>query len=74
MHNSGGIYEFRSEKITTERFSILQARTHGVAAYCREALQPGIGNVNELADIVFYLHHPERRGRPLGSAEIALIN
>jgi hypothetical protein len=34
----------------------------------------GIRDVDKLTDIMFFLHHPERSGRPLASDEKALIN
>jgi hypothetical protein len=37
-------------------------------------LRVGIEDPIKLADIVFYLHHPERIGRPLQSYEVSLIN
>ena len=33
----------------------------------------GITNPDKIADIVFYLHHPERIGRPLEAGDTALI-
>ena len=36
-------------------------------------LRAGIEDPGKLADIVFYLHHPERNGRPLLSTETTLI-
>jgi hypothetical protein len=39
-----------------------------------KAIQAGITDANKLADIVFYLHHPERSGRLLGPGETGLIN
>ena len=40
----------------------------------QQALNAAIFNVNKLADIVFYLHHPERIGHPLKPHEAKLIN
>jgi len=39
-----------------------------------KARQAGIRDLTKLTDIVFYLHYPERIGRPLGPAETKLIN
>jgi hypothetical protein len=39
-----------------------------------KAIQAGIRDANKLADIVFYLHHPERNGRLLAAGETGLIN
>jgi hypothetical protein len=38
-----------------------------------KAIQAGKRNTDELTDIVFHLHHPERYGRPLAPDEGALI-
>jgi hypothetical protein len=57
--------------------SVYNAYTMGAMAWplvVEKAIQAGITNVNKLADIVFYLHHPERSGRPLGAGETSLIN
>ncbi len=38
------------------------------------AIQENIQDVDRLTSIIFYLHHPERLGRPLKSDETSLIN
>jgi hypothetical protein len=40
----------------------------------QKALDATIFNLNKLTDIIFYLHHPERIGRPLQPHETKLIN
>lgn len=39
----------------------------------QESIKGGITDADELADIVFFLHHPERNGRPLEASERTLI-
>jgi len=43
------------------------------ALVVESCLQVGIEDPGELADIVFFLHHPERNGRPLLPVETTLI-
>ncbi len=38
------------------------------------AIEENMLDVDELTSIMFYLHHPERLGRPLKSDETGLIN
>lgn len=38
-----------------------------------KGIQAGITDTDRLTDIVFYLHHPERNGRPLEAREAGLI-
>jgi hypothetical protein len=40
----------------------------------QEGIKAGITDVNKLTDIVFYLHHPERNGKPIQSGEQTLID
>lgn len=40
----------------------------------QECIKAGLTNADELADIVFYLHHPERGGKPIQVGEKALID
>lgn len=40
----------------------------------RTAAEEGIKDIDCLADIVFYLHHPEMEGRPLVPGETSLID
>lgn len=39
-----------------------------------EAIKEQMTDVNELTDIVFYLHHPDRIGDPLGQDDVGLIS
>lgn len=43
------------------------------ALVVEKCIGAGIENPDKLADIVFYLHHPERNGRPLLAVETTLI-
>jgi len=43
------------------------------ALVVENCLRVGIEDPGELADIVFFLHHPERNGRPLLPVETTLI-
>jgi hypothetical protein len=43
------------------------------ALVVENCLHTGIEDPDKLADIVFFLHHPERNGRPLLSVETTLI-
>lgn len=57
--------------------SVGSAFKHGPVAWMlvvQKAGEAGIRDVNKLTDIVFYLHHPERIGRPLAPTETKLIN
>jgi hypothetical protein len=38
-----------------------------------EAIKVQITDVTKVTDIVFYMHHPERVGKPLTKYEVALI-
>lgn len=38
------------------------------------AIEATITDVDKIANMVFYMHHPERLGRPLASDETKLIN
>jgi len=56
--------------------SVYEAYKHGPMYWpwvVERAHLAGITNPDKIADIVFYLHHPERVGRPLESGESALI-
>jgi len=44
------------------------------ALVVESCLRVGIEDPGKLTDIVFYLHHPERNGRPLMPSEVTLIN
>ena len=39
-----------------------------------KARQAGIRDLTKVTDIVFYLHYPDRIGRPLAASETKLIN
>jgi hypothetical protein len=57
--------------------SVFQAYKQGPMAWplvVEKAVKEGITDLNKLADIVFFLHHPERNGRLLGPAETNLIH
>jgi hypothetical protein len=43
------------------------------ALVVEKCLNAGMYDINELTDIVFYLHHPERNGRPLLASETTKI-
>ena len=56
--------------------SVLTAFKQGPMAWplvVENCLRSGIYEPDKITDIVFYLHHPERNGRPLLSVETTLI-
>ncbi|MEP7366532.1 MAG: hypothetical protein ABI972_25020 [Acidobacteriota bacterium] len=46
----------------------------GWMAVVQTAVQAGISDVDRLASIVFYLHHPERNGKKIEASEPEMIN
>lgn len=40
----------------------------------QRAVKAGITDIDRLASIVFYMHHPERNGQPIGAGEQTMIN
>jgi hypothetical protein len=57
--------------------SVQAVYKHGVVAWVmivETAITAGIKDLNKLTDIVFYLHFPERIGKPLKAYEKTLID
>jgi len=54
-----------------------KAYKFGVGAWSlvvQTAIEEGVRDIDCLTDIMFYLHHPELRGRPLESGETGMID
>ncbi len=69
-----GINSFELQKLPK---SVYEAYKLGAMAWplvLDKALQSGLRSMDRLTDIVFHLHHPERRGRPLAPDESRLIS
>jgi hypothetical protein len=57
--------------------SVRDAFQYGPIAWMlvvQEGIKAGMKDASELADIVFFLHHPERHGRPIDAGETDLID
>ena len=55
---------------------VLEAYNWGVGAWpvvVQRAINAGITDANEIGNMVFYLHHPDRIGYPLQAGETSLI-
>ena len=65
-----------SFQLATYPASVQAAFRQGPMAWAlvvENCLRSGIYEPTRLTDIVFYLHHPERNGRPLLPSEITMI-
>lgn len=65
---------FDPKKLPPAVYATFQQGPMAWALVVEKAIVAKIHDLNKLTDIVFYLHYPERIGKPLKPHESALIN